>query len=117
MEATSVNKKSFLGEFEQMVLLATLQLGESAYGASIGREIESRVARRVSRGAIYATLDRLEKKGYVRWSVAAATSERGGQPKRCFEVTEAGLRALRMSHEALLSLTEGLEDLLRGGAS
>ena len=111
-----MNKKTFLGEFEQMVLLAILQLADRAYGAAIGRELESRAARRVSRGALYSTLDRLEKKCYLRWEVAAATSERGGYPKRRFEVTESGLRAVRTSYQALASLSAGLEGLLRRGA-
>ena len=112
-----MNKQTFLGESEQMLLLAVLQLDDAAYGARIGEELENRAGRRVSRGALYSTLDRLEKKGYVRWEIAPATSERGGQPKRCFEVTLGGLGALRQSHEALRNLTDGLEKVLRGRAS
>ena len=108
---------NFLGEFEQMVLLAILQLTERAFGTSISAQLEARAGRRVSRGALYSSLDRLEQKGYLRWDVAPATSERGGQPKRRFEVTPEGLEALRSSHEAWLNLTDGLEDVLGRGAS
>ncbi len=108
-----MNKQTYLGEFEQLVLLAVLQLEDAAYGAKISGQLESRAGRRVSRGALYSTLDRLEKKGYLRWEIAAATSERGGQPKRCFEVTPEGLETLRQSHDALMHLSDGLEDVLR----
>ncbi len=104
---------SFLGEFEQMVLLAILQLGTEAFGATISEELEGRAARRVSRGALYSSLDRLERKGYLRWDIAPATSARGGQPKRRFEVTPEGLDALRLAHEAWVNMTDGLEDLLQ----
>ncbi len=103
-----------LGDFEQLVLLAILRLKGEAYGTQIARELEIQANRRVSRGALYSSLDRLERKGFLRWQVAPATSERGGQPKRCFEVTVAGLEALREPHRAWLNLTAGLEDILGG---
>jgi PadR family transcriptional regulator len=108
---------NFLGEFEQMVLLAILQLTDAAFGTAISQQLEERAGRRVSRGALYSSLDRLEQKGYLRWEIAPATSERGGQPKRCFEVTHQGLEALRASHAAWVSLTDGLDDVLNRGAS
>ena len=82
-------------------------------GTSISAELESRADRRVSRGALYSSLDRLERKGLLRWSVAASTSERGGQPVREFELTEAGLQALRTSMQALMNLSSGIENKLR----
>jgi len=109
-----MGQKSALGEFEQLVLLAVLQLKEEATGTRIGQTLELRAGRGVSRSALYTSLDRLEKKGFVRWEVGAATSERGGQPKRRFSVTEAGLDAVREAYDAWASLTVGLEDLLRG---
>ena len=108
-----MSRQGFLGEFEQMVLLAILQLGSDASGTSISAELESRADRRVSRGALYSSLDRLERKGLLRWSVAASTSERGGQPVREFELTEAGLQALRTSMQALMNLSSGIENKLR----
>ncbi|HSR50690.1 MAG TPA: PadR family transcriptional regulator [Acidobacteriota bacterium] len=106
-----------LGEFEQLVLLAILRLKDDAYGAGIAQELETQANRRVSRGALYSSLDRLEKKGFLRWEVAPATSERGGQPKRCFEVTPTGIEALKEPHQAWLNLTSGLEDILGGPSS
>ncbi len=108
-----MGRQSFLGEFEQMVLLAILRLGADASGPAVSGELEARAGRRVSRGALYSSLDRLERKGLLRWSVAAATSERGGQPLRQFELTDSGLEALRTSMQALLNLSDGLEGTLR----
>lgn len=104
--------KSFLGEFEQMVLLAVLQLGRKGYAIGVRRELERRAGRTVSRGALYRTLDRLEGKGLIEWSLEDETPDRGGHPRRRFRVTEEGLEALRSSREALFALWEGLDNLL-----
>ena len=104
-----MGNKTFLGEFEQMVLLAVLQLKEDAYAPNVAQELEESAGRTVSRGALYTALDRLNKKGMVRWSIEAATSERGGLPKRRFEVTGAGVECLKDSRAALLNLWSGLE--------
>jgi PadR family transcriptional regulator, regulatory protein PadR len=101
--------KESLGEFEQLVLLAILRLGDSAYAVSIRQEIEERTGRSVSRGAIYITLDRLEKKGYLTSRFADATAERGGRSKRYYEVRPVGARALRESWSAMRKMWEGLE--------
>lgn len=101
-----------LGEFEQMVLLAVLcaSQGEGgAYGVSIHAELERRSRRRVSRGAVYITVDRLEKKGLLTSHQTDPTPERGGRSKRCYRVTRPALTALRESRRALVSLWEGLE--------
>jgi DNA-binding PadR family transcriptional regulator len=105
--------KEFLGEFEQMVLLAILRLGSNAYGVTIREEIEARTGRAVSRGAIYITLDRLEAKGYLHSSLAEPTAERGGKAKRICRVEKAGLAALRASRRALVSLWHGLGPVFR----
>jgi DNA-binding PadR family transcriptional regulator len=105
-------KSSFLGEFEQMVLLAILQQVDNAYGVTIRSEIEARTGRSVARGAMYTTLDRLVTKGYLTSRVGEPTSERGGRAKRYFDVTPAGYEALRVSREALLSLWQGLESAI-----
>jgi len=105
-------RHGFIGEFEQMVLLAILQLGMAAYGPDISEELERKANRRVSRGALYSSLDRLQQKGFIRWEIEGATSERGGHPKRRFEVTPAGLKTLRAAHRALTNLTAGLEEVL-----
>jgi DNA-binding PadR family transcriptional regulator len=100
-----------LGEFEQMVLLAVLcaaQEAEEAYGVTVHAELERRTKRRVARGAVYMTLDRLEKKGLLESSLTAPTPERGGRAKRCYRVTKPALAALRASRRALVALWEGL---------
>lgn len=107
-----MGSREFLGEFEQMVLLAVLRLEDRAHVTDIAEELERRARRDVSRGALYTTLDRLEGKGYVRWEIEAHTSEKKGSRKRRFEVTPAGVEALITSREALLDLWDGLEGLL-----
>ncbi|HSR51447.1 MAG TPA: PadR family transcriptional regulator [Acidobacteriota bacterium] len=109
-----MGEKEFLGEFEQMVLLSVLQLGEeSAYGVAVRKEIERRTGRAVSRGSVYVTLDRLEKKGLLQSQFADPTPERGGKAKKMFAATESGKEALKASAEALARMWEGLE-LVRG---
>lgn len=103
---------SFLGEFEQMVLLGILQRGEEAFALEVRREIEESADRKVSRGAFYTTLDRLERKGYVAWTEEDPPERRAGGPLRRFRVTDAGLEALRTSRAALDNLWRGLDGLL-----
>ncbi len=101
-----------LGEFEQMVLLAVLcvaQAGDDAYGVTVHTELERRTTRRVARGAVYMTLDRLEKKDLLSSFLTDPTPERGGRAKRCYTVPPPALAALRASRRALLRLWEGLE--------
>lgn len=101
----------YLGELEQMVLLAILQLGEHAFGTNVMDELDNRVHRRVSRGALYVTLDRLEEKGMLSSTPGDPTPRRGGRPKRYLEVTPAGISALRKSKAAWLSLWDGLDSV------
>jgi PadR family transcriptional regulator PadR len=103
--------REFLGEFEQIVLLALLRLGKNAYGVPIRQEIEQRTKRSVTIGALYSTLDRLEAKGYVRSWFAEPTAERGGRSKRYFRVEPLGLKAIKRSQEALAVMLEGLDFL------
>jgi PadR family transcriptional regulator PadR len=107
--------REYLGEFEHIVLLAVSRLGDQAYGVTVRREIEARTGREVSIGAIYATLDRLEAKSYVRSRVGDPTPERGGRSKRFFRVTAQGASAVKHTQRTLRSLTEGLA--LLGGTS
>jgi PadR family transcriptional regulator PadR len=100
--------RDFLGEFEHVVLLALLRLVDNAYGVSVRQEIEQRTGREVSIGAIYATLDRLERKGYVTSRLGDSTPERGGRSKRFFRVTAQGRTAVNRTHDALQRMTEGL---------
>ena len=107
--------REHLGEFEQIVLLAILRLGDDAYGVPIRMEIERRTGRGVAVGALYRTLDRLEAKGYVSSAFSDPTPERGGRSKRYFKVRRLGVRSLRASREALTAMWEGLEPrVLRG---
>jgi DNA-binding PadR family transcriptional regulator len=102
-----------LGEFEQVVLLAVLcarQDPGEAYGITVHAAIEQRTGRRVARGAVYMTLDRLEKKGLLTSSLAPPTDERGGRSRRCYTVAEPALAALRASRHALMRLWEGLPE-------
>ncbi len=105
--------RAFLGEFEQMVLLAVLQLSHEAFGPGISRELEKRAGRQVSRGALYATLDRLVRKGLLRWEIEAATSETRGNRRRRFTVTPEGVDELVAARQAFSNLSEGLEGVLR----
>jgi DNA-binding PadR family transcriptional regulator len=102
----------FPGEFEQMVLLATLQLGDGAFALDILRELDARAGRRVSRGSLYKTLERLESKGLLCWVEEDGTPRRGGHPRRRFDVTPRGIAVLRDSREALMRLWEGLDGVL-----
>jgi PadR family transcriptional regulator len=99
----------YLGEFEHIVVLALLRLREQAYGVTVRQEIEVRIGREVSIGAIYATLDRLESKGYVKSHLGDPTPERGGRSKRFFRVSAKGVVAVNRTHRALQSMTEGLD--------
>ena len=98
-----------LGEFEQLILLAVLQCGDDAYGVTVQDELASRTKRRIAGGAIYMTLDRLEKKGLLVSRRTEPSAERGGRAKRCYKVTKPALAALKHSRRALISLWEGLE--------
>ncbi len=104
--------KGFLGEFEQMVLLAILQQGDTAFGLEVRREIERSADRSVSRSAFYTTLDRLETKGFVEWSEGEPEDSNRKTPVRLFRVTEAGKEALLRSRRALWTLWRGLDDLV-----
>ena len=102
-----------LGEFEHLLLLAILRLGADAYGLAIARELEEHAKRRVSRGALYTTLDRLESKGLVRWKIGPGTRERGGLPRRSYTVSARGIAALRSSQQILQHMWRGLDDVLK----
>jgi PadR family transcriptional regulator PadR len=106
-----------IGEFEKLVLLAVLRLEDDAYGASIVRELEERAGRPSAGGAVYVALRRLEKKGLVSSWRGEATPDRGGRPKRYYEVNEAGLAALRQARTEWQAMLLGLEERLEGPAT
>ena len=95
-----------------VVLLAILQEGEGAYGVTIKKQIEARTRRELSRGSIYITLERLERKGYVRSWMGDPTAVRGGRAKRFFRLEPIGVQALRRSLDDLSQMREGLEPVL-----
>ena len=103
-----------LGEFEALVLMAVLQLGETAYGMTIHQELEERGGRKCSYGALYTTLDRMEQKGYVSSSVGEATPERGGRAKKYFRIQAPGQAALQQSLSTTRKMSAGLEPQLGG---
>jgi len=106
-----------LGEFEQIVLLAVVHLGDDAYGVRIRREIAARTGRDVAIGALYTALHRLERKGFVRSAMSEPTAERGGRSKRHFNIKPAGAAALKQSRERLARMWEGLAPDLRKARS
>ena len=102
-------KGNYLGDFEQLVMLALMRLGPGAYGMTVRRELEETADRRVSLGAIYATLDRLESKGLVVSFLGEPGFERRGRAKRFFKVRAPGVRALRASLAASDRMRQGVD--------
>ena len=103
-----------LGEFEQLVLLAILHLGDDVYGVPIVDEIERRTGRKVAPAAVYVTLRRLEQKGLLSSWMSDPTAERGGKARRCVKVTRAGQTLLRESRAVLDQMWRGLDPDLKG---
>jgi PadR family transcriptional regulator PadR len=105
----AMSKGDYLGEFEQIVLLALLRLGEDAYGMRVRQEIEDRTGRDVSIGAVYATLDRMEMKALVKSSLGEPSAERGGRAKRTFQLTATGRKSLASTQKSLRGMLDGLD--------
>jgi DNA-binding PadR family transcriptional regulator len=103
--------RNYLGEFELMILLAVIRLGEEAYGVPISRELEAYRGRDVSVGSVYAALERLEAKGLVSSSLGDPTPERGGKAKRFFRITKTGLRQVHETRRVLSKLWHALPKL------
>jgi PadR family transcriptional regulator PadR len=102
-------KPAALGEFEQLVLLAVLRLGENAYGVSIRREVAAHTKREPSPGALYTTLDRMEQKGLIQSHFGDPTPQRGGRAKRYIKVTKKGRAAVVAAQRSYQSLLQGLD--------
>jgi PadR family transcriptional regulator, regulatory protein PadR len=98
-----------LGDFEQLVLLGVLRLGEGAYGAAIRQEIHGRSGRDVSISAVYTTLDRLEAKGFLSSRIGAPTPQRGGRRRKFYALRPAGTAALQQAWHAITAMAAGLE--------
>jgi DNA-binding PadR family transcriptional regulator len=103
--------RSYLGEFELMILLAVAALGDEAYGVPISHEIEKHRGREVALGSVYAALERLEGKGLVESALGDPTPERGGKAKRFFQITKEGMRQLRETRRVLDKLWRTIPDL------
>jgi DNA-binding PadR family transcriptional regulator len=105
-----------LGTFEQAVLVSLVQLGTDAYGRAVLKEVQRRLQREASAGAVYATLDRLEAKGLVSSRLGGGTPARGGRPRRFYEITQPGVRALNESKAAVEHVWAGFRWPLKGRA-
>jgi PadR family transcriptional regulator len=98
-----------LGAFEQALLLAILRLGGDAYGRAILHEAQESLRREVSAGAVYTTLDRLERRGLLRSRLAAGTPVRGGRPRRYYAVAAEGIRAINDAHKTLSDMWRSIQ--------
>jgi DNA-binding PadR family transcriptional regulator len=105
-----------LSNFELMVMLAIIRIGDDAYGVSISNEIEETTGSEVLLGSVYDTLARLEAKGLITSSLGEATPERGGKAKRHFRTTSRGIRLVRDTQQSLVKLWKGLPQLKGGEA-
>jgi PadR family transcriptional regulator PadR len=105
-----MKRGQLLGSLEHIILLALARLDGGAHGMIVRREIEDRTGRNISIGAVYATLERLEAKGYVSSFTGEPTPERGGRAKRLFRVESAGKRALQISEQTIRSMTADLKN-------
>jgi DNA-binding PadR family transcriptional regulator len=106
-----MTERSYLGEFELMILLAVIHLGEEAYGVPISRELEAQRGRDVSVGSVYAALERLQSKGLISSSLGDPTPERGGKAKRFFRITKEGLRQVHETRAVLKKMWRRLPEL------
>ena len=105
-----MTKREQLGNFELMVMLALIRIGENAYGVPISEELEKRTGRDVAIGSVYAALERLEDKGFVTSELGEATPERGGRAKRCFRLLALGERALQESASTSRRIVDAVEE-------
>ena len=103
-----MSKGEYLGEFEQLVLLALVRLGKTGYGMTVRRELEETSGRSVSIGSVYTTLDRLEAKGLLSSKHGDPEPVRGGRAKRTFAVEPEGMIALALSRELMAKMWDGI---------
>lgn len=109
MSGKQPGSNSPLGEFEHIVLLTLVRLGDQAYGMSVRSTIHDLINRDISIGAIYTTLERLQNKGYVESRLGEATARRGGRAKKYFSVTGKGRKALREARANLEVMWQGIQ--------
>jgi len=106
-----MRKGDYLGNFDLMLLLVLLRLGDDAYGVTIAQELEKQTSREVVVASVYATLERLQERGLVTSRLGDPTPERGGRAKRYFRVTGTGIREIRDARRSLMNLWKGLPEL------
>jgi DNA-binding PadR family transcriptional regulator len=106
-----MRKGDYLGNFELMLLLALLRLGDDSYGVTIARELEKHTHREIVIASVYATLERLQQRGLVTSRMGDATPERGGRAKRYFQITSDGIREVRDARRALTNMWKHLPEL------
>src|ERR1700760_4228109 len=109
-----MRKRDYLSQLELMVLLAVMSTARDAYGVLISRNIAQKTGREVALASVYATLERLERKGFVKSSLGEPTAERGGKARTYFAATAAGVREAREAHATLLRLSADLPALKEG---
>ena len=102
-----------LGEFEHLVLLVIMQLGNDCHALELRERLSDVIGHEITRGALYRTLDRLGEKGYLVWTLEEGGPSRGGHPRRRFEVTAAGIEALRDARSVFLEMWDGLGEALQ----
>ena len=100
--------RPYLGDFEHLVLLAVMRLADAGYGLAIRDEIVQRTARDVSTGAVYTTLDRLERKGFVRSTIEQGTLARDNRVRRRYEITPAGRATVSAAQRDIRAMSRGL---------
>jgi DNA-binding PadR family transcriptional regulator len=106
-----MRKDEYLGNFDLLLLLAVMRLGEEAYGVTIAQELEQQTGREVVIASVYARLERLQDRGLVTSSLGDSTPERGGRAKRYFRMTGSGIREVRDARQALMKMWKGLPDI------
>lgn len=106
-----MRKGDYLGNFDLMLLLALLRLGEEAYGVTIAGELEQHTGREVVVASVYARLESLQERGLVTSRLGDPTPERGGRAKRYFHITGAGIREIREARRSLMNMWKGLPEL------
>ena len=106
-----MRKDEYLGNFDLMLLLAILRLGDDAYGVTIAQELEQQTGREVVIASVYARLERLQERGLVTSNLGDSTPERGGRAKRYFRITAAGIREVRDARQALMKMWKGLPEI------
>jgi DNA-binding PadR family transcriptional regulator len=106
-----MRKGDYLGNFDLMLLLALLRLGDDAYGVTIAQELEQQTDREVVVASVYARLERLQERGLVASRLGDATPERGGRAKRYFRITESGIGEVRDAQRSLMNMWKGLPEL------